>query len=182
MNCIAKKEAEQCINKLWSEIDPEIQNKLIYIINECENDYKKNECLITFGDMPFEIIGRLVAIKNEVVPRPYKISRMKLNNNLEEYYYKIIATIKEDEYKVDDYNFKNLNKFAKFLIDNLESEQLIALCEDTKNELEYRLYDLVDNNIKKGNKEYYELTWLNTYNSKQVKINIEINNNTIIFN
>lgn len=181
MECIAKKHAERCINKLWSEIDTNIQNYLVEIINEDYEDWNTNEGIITFGDMPFEIEARIIPDGRELVARPYKVSRMKLNGDLEEYYYKVINSINDDNYdELEEYTFIGIKLLLKFLIDNLQAEPLMCLCENTKEQLEWYLCDIIDS-VKKGNNEYFELNAFNTYNCKKAKINITVEDNKIIF-
>ena len=60
MECIAKKHAEKCVDKLWSEIDENIKEELMQIVNKDYLNWNKTEGIITFGDMPFEIEAKLV--------------------------------------------------------------------------------------------------------------------------
>lgn len=180
MECIAKKQAEKCIDKLWSEIDTDIKDSLIEIINKDYESWKKKEGIIKFGDMPFEIEARIIPEGREMVPRPYKVSRMKLKGNLDEYYYKTINNIKNDNYELEGYNFTGIKIFLKFLIDNLEAEHLMNLCENTKEQFEWILCDVIDS-VKSGNTNFFELIWLHTYNSKNTRIDLMVKNNQITF-
>lgn len=149
MECIAKKHAEECINKLWSEIDEEIKKELMQIVNKDYQNCNKKDGLITFGDMPFEIEARLVDEGRDIIAKPYKTSRMILKGNLDEYYYNVINNIIDEEYNSEEYTFIGVKKFVRFLIDNLEAEQVELLCENTKEQLKWELCNVIDS-IKAG--------------------------------
>ncbi|MEE1154466.1 MAG: hypothetical protein UH241_04845 [Acutalibacteraceae bacterium] len=180
MDCIAKKHAEEVVNKLWKEISPENKDRLMSIIN---NNYKKwngIDGVITFGDMPIEINGRLVFEKGEYPVEPHSNAKVTLTGNLDEYYYEILNNISINDYCLEEYVFSDIKKFIKFLVDNLDGETLGALYDLTTDQLKEWLYRVIDS-VKLGNTLEFKLTWLDTYNSKDASIKLIVQNNQITF-